>query len=331
MIYKRIDIIRKERAMQEFLTDHDGHNRLMLLMSEAEEGRKLLSVLRSVPGLSHAKIGSLKYDPEGLLLNGERTTVSAFLHAGDRVHILLDDSENRVPHLLSNPLPLQILYEDSNLIILNKPAGQVCHPSKGHLIDSLANALLSLFESAAPRASIHFVGRLDKDTSGLVTVAKNGITAERMNLLKADGCLCKTYLAIASGCFPDPEKEGVIDIPMEEYRTEDNVLKNRRGSALSGQPALTRYKVIGEARDLSLLEVQIDTGRMHQIRFHMAEIGHPLLGDPIYGEGPCELILRTALHAQSLRFRHPYTGEELHIEAPVPEDMQSVIRQITVS
>jgi len=302
------------------LSDFNGRNRLALSISPAEEGRKLANLLRTVPGLSQAKIGSLKYDPEGILLNGERTSVSVFLHSGDTVHILLDDSVNRTPHLLPNPLPLSLLYEDRNLIILCKPAGQVCHPSKGHLIDSLANALLARFETTDPRAAIHFVGRLDKDTSGLVTVAKNGITAERMALLKADGKVEKTYLALASGHME--KTDGVIDIAMEEYRTEDNILRNRRGTNETGQPALTRYHVLSEYEDYSLLEVRIDTGRMHQIRFHMAEIGHPLLGDPIYGAGPDPRIGRTALHAWKLRFQHPYTGEWIEAEAEPEEDMR---------
>lgn len=306
--------------MEEKITDFMGRNRLQLLISPEEEGRKLANLLRKVPGISGAKLGSLKYDPEGILLNGERTPVSSFVHAGDRVHILLDDSQHRSPHLLKNPLPLDVLWEDRNLILLNKPAGQVCHPSKGHLTDSLANALFARFSLTAPRAAIHFAGRLDKDTSGLVTVAKNGVTAERMNLLKAEGHLEKTYLAAASGHFS--EGEGVIDIPMEEYRTDDNILRNRRGAEGVGQPALTRYRVLAEYEDYTLLEVTLGTGRMHQIRFHMAETGHPLLGDPIYGSGPDGRILRTALHALSLSFVHPYTGEKYTVEAPVPGDMK---------
>jgi len=298
-------------------------NRLEITVSREDEGRKLSSLLKSVPGMSQTKLSSMKYDPEGILLNGHRSPVSAVLRAGDVISILLWDSENRVPHLLPNPLPLRVLWEDRNIIVLNKPAGQVCHPSKGHLTDSLANALFARLRDREPRAAIHFLGRLDKDTSGLVTVAKNGFTAERLNLLKTEGKVQKTYLALASGHFP--EERGVIDIPMEEYRTEDNILRNRRGTSETGQPALTRYHVLSEYEDFSLLEVTIGTGRMHQIRFHMAETGHPLLGDPLYGTGPDGRIGRTALHAWKLRLQHPYTGEEIEVTATPEEDISRLL------
>ena len=275
------------------------------------DGRTLLKYLKNELAFSQAKVSSVKFDPDGLLLNGERVTVRAVLREGDALRVLLSDSEKRENHILPNELPLQILYEDDSLIALNKPAGMVCHPSKGHLVDSLASALRAYFDRTDPEAGVHFLGRLDKETSGIVLCAKNAVAAA---VLERDDTVQKTYIALASGVFG--EKEGVISLPMRFVRDAEGILRAEPGE----KAALTRFSVCRQYRDYALLSVTIATGRMHQIRFHMAEYGHPLLGDLRYG-GTAEKIGRAALHAGDLCFLHPFTKEKICLHTDLPADM----------
>ena len=214
-------------------------------------------------------------------------------------------------------MPLEILYEDDWLLALNKPSGIVCHTSRGHLKDSLASGLRAYFDETMKDAGIHLLGRLDKDTSGILLIAKNSVAGAMIRQSPPD-TLKKTYLAFASGHFP--EKHGVIDIPMGEARDEDGILRMVR----EGKPALTFYEVVGETGDFSMLKLTLGTGRTHQIRFHLSETGHPLLGDALYGQ-PSPLIGRTALHAETLAFTHPFSKEHLTLFAPLPEDMRRLM------
>lgn len=265
---------------------------------------------------SAAKISSVKYSENGILVNNQPVTTRTVLKSGDVLKIRIDDSENRREVLYPVAIPLDILFEDDYLIVLNKPSGLVCHPSKGHYFDALANGLRFYFDTAQPNARIHLTGRLDKETSGIVTVAKNGYTADLLKLLKERGRMRKTYLALASGVFK--ESEGSIDIPMSMVRDPENgMLTVKRGDSAHGLPAMTHYQVLWQSEDAALLSVTIDTGRMHQIRFHMAEIGHPLFGDKIY-DGP-KAAVNLMLHAYQLDLIHPHSGEKITLLAPLPE------------
>ncbi|MBR5047149.1 MAG: RluA family pseudouridine synthase [Eubacterium sp.] len=305
-------------------------------ITKEDHGKEVLSILRGNLGLSITKIRSVKWDPAGILLDGVRVTVRQTVLEGQTLKVLKNDSENRQKRIIPCPMDLDILYEDEDLIFLNKPAGVVCHPSFGHREDSLANGLQDYFDQKQERSSIHLLGRLDKDTSGILGVAKNGVIARRMIL---DEAIRKEYIAITEGCLPG--EEGIIDIPMEEYRDPiDSLLKMRRAETIlppesqeeysSGniscpKKAITRYKVVYQNdsnQAYSICQVWISTGRMHQIRFHMSQIGHPLLGDSIYGHGPTDIIARTALHAGKAEFNHPVTKKIIRLVAEMPEDMQ---------
>ena len=278
-----------------------------------DQGREVLSILRSDMGLSTKKIRSVKWDPEGILLDGERVTVRQVVSEGQILRVLKYDSENREKKVIPYPMELDILYEDEDLIFINKPAGLVCHPSIGHRQDSLANGVQAHFDQKGERNSIHLIGRLDKDTSGVVSIAKNGVVARR--IIESRG-IRKEYIAITEGYLP--KKRGIINIPMEEYRDpEDHLLKMGKGR----KEANTSYEVIYRQKDYSICRIRIGTGRMHQIRFHMSQIGHPLLGDILYGHGKTDNMERTALHALKVTFPHPFTGKEITIKAPLPRDM----------
>ena len=282
----------------------------------AYDGRMLLKYLKNELAFSQTKISSVKYDPEGLLLNGERVTVRALLHTGDLLEVLLTDSRMRENRLIPNEIPLEILYEDDSLIAVNKPSGMVCHPAKGHLTDSLASALRAYFDRTDPEAQVHLVGRLDKETSGIVLCAKNAVAAA---ILMRDRNAEKVYTAAASGYFT--EKEGTIALPMRYVRDDEGILRVEEGEEKTAE---TVYRVLSEGEDFSVLRVQIATGRMHQIRFHMAAAGHPLLGDRLYGK-EVQRIGRTALHAGTLRFIHPFIKEEILLEAELPAEMRNLI------
>ncbi len=289
------------------------------IVQKEEEDRQVLYLLEQVFHLTTTKIRSVKCDKKGILLDGERVTVRHPVREGQKLMVLLNDSLERKESILPADMPLEILYEDQDLLFLNKPAGIVCHPSQGHRQDSLANGVAGYFLRKCERSNVHLIGRLDKDTSGIVGIAKNGVTAQRMIAQRKEGVLVKEYLAVVRG---DPGTSGDIRIPMEEYRDEKdgNKLKMRRAGSQTraGRQAGTSYETIRKGNEYSLVKVTISTGRTHQIRFHMAEIGHPLAGDPLYGEGHA----RAALHAWKVTFLHPYTGEQIRLEVPIPEDME---------
>ena len=292
-----------------------------------DHGREVLSILRGELKLSTHKIRSVKWEEKGILLDGIRVTVRQRVRQGQKLQILLNDSMEE-SHIAATPMDLSILYEDENLIFLEKPSGIVSHPSMGHSKDSLANGLASYYERKKQLDSgIHLIGRLDKDTSGIVGIAKNSVTKDRMIHFRKQGHIRKEYLALVEGKMK--EKIGVITHPMVEYRDEKDGFKIKMRSPMTGESglfAVTHYEVIAESHDDSLLLLWLETGRMHQIRFHMASIGHPLLGDSIYGHGSVEKrIERTALHAWKLRFLHPYHLEEMELISRIPEDMAGFI------
>ncbi len=291
-------------------------------VKKEDHEREVISILRSDLGLSTTKIRSVKWDPAGILLDGEKVTVRHRVREGQILKVLMNDSENRQKRILACPMELDILYEDEALIFINKPAGLVSHPSAGHRQDSLANGLQAYFDEKEERSSIHLLGRLDKDTSGILGIAKNGVIARKMIL---DRGIKKEYIAIVEGYLP--EEKGTIRLSMEEYRDpEDHLLKMRSGP----KEAVTSYEVIHRQEDFSVCRIRITTGRMHQIRFHMAQTGHPLLGDSLYGHGPTGGLARAALHAYEVSFTHPLSGEKITLNADLPKDMKGFTENLPI-
>lgn len=295
----------------------EEHNYLEYRAKESDEGREVLSVMREEMALTTAKIRSVKFNDIGILLDGVTVNVREKLHPNQLLRVLLDDVEKE-QSIIAHPMRLDIVYEDESLMLLNKPSGIVCHPAQGHLVDTLINGVKAYFDATQKNSRIHLVGRLDKDTSGIVAIAKNSVVAERFQF-------SKTYYALVSGS-PIP-CAGDIEIPMEESLGGDNgrQLKMKVGENENGKYARTHYEVLEtytkDVGTYSLCKVQIETGRTHQIRFHMAHIGHPLLGDPLYGMGLWGGLKRAALHAGEVEFSHPMTREWMKIDVPMPEDM----------
>jgi len=263
----------------------------------------------------------------GITVNGEVSLVNRRLHPGDVLEVRL--AYEYPEHTVPAEGPLSILYEDEDLICLNKPAGVVVHPSHGHFSDSLGNYLAHYFLSKKEPHEIRSVGRLDKDTSGVIIFAKSRTaTAILAGQTGEEGC-AKEYLALAAGTFA--EKKGSVEAPISrEY--EDKI---RRAVREDGSYAFSHYRVLRQYDKYALLSLTIDTGRTHQIRVHMAHIGHPLLGDPIYGnaaasgcpsgEAAARELTRAALHAYRVSFRQPFTGDLFEITAPLPPDMAAFL------
>lgn len=216
---------------------------------------------------------------------------------------------------------LDILYEDHDVIVINKEPFTVVHPTRNHLDHTLLNYMEGYFRQQGIRERVRFINRLDRDTSGLLLIAKNKFSHFQMSKEHQFGAMEKIYLALVDGRLE--QKEGVIREKMG--RPDEDSIK--REVFEGGQMAITRYRVLKEGEDASLLELKLETGRTHQIRCHMAHIGHPLLGDELYG-GRTDRIGRQALHSYILRFKSPRVEGVVEQKAKLPQDMQELLDQL---
>lgn len=285
----------------------------------SEEGL-LYDFLSGNLGLTKREISQAKFRTDGVCVNGRRARVTAMLQAGDIVEVKLEEAETRSDHLVPYAGKPDILYEDEDILLVNKPAGVVVHPSHGHYSDSLANMLVQYFLEKGKQVKIRSVGRLDKETSGIVVFAKNQAAAGRLARQRELGQFKKEYLALVHG-VPEQRtgsiRTGIAGIPgslMKMMVTE------------TGKHAVTHYAVQETFGCFSAVRVTLETGRTHQIRVHMTSIGHPLLGDRIYG-AECRGMERAALHAYRVKLMQPFSGEEIRIKAEIPEDMRKKMEQ----
>ncbi len=288
---------------------------LRFIVGEKDAGRTLRDVLQKDFGVSRRLLTKAKYSGE-ILVNGKLTYVTELLHAGDLVIVRLPDDV--VENIEPQHIPLAVRYEDEDLLILAKPNGLVVHPTRTHPSGTLANGVVAYYLSKGEVRSFRPVNRLDKDTSGLMIVAKNQWAHEQCARMQRDRTLKRTYQAIVHGRLET--LEGVIDAPIG--LRDDSIIE--RMVRPDGQPARTHYKVLADGEDCSLVELQLETGRTHQIRVHMSYLGHPLLGDDLYG-GSREKIGRQALHATQLSIIHPRTKERLTLTEPLPADMLALL------
>ena len=279
------------------------------------DGRRLDIQLSEASGLTRSRTAGLM--EAGFCLAGGQscTKAGAKPAAGTPVTLTVPAPRPAAPQ--PENIPLEILYEDDDLAVVVKPRGMVVHPAAGHEDGTLVNALLgNLSELGGIGGELRpgIVHRLDKDTSGLMMVAKNDETQNALSLMLKNREIEKHYLALTEGLFPEPE--GRVEAPIARSK------KDRKKMAVDpeGREAVTEYRVIAEGKNCSLLDVHILTGRTHQIRVHMRSIHHPVCGDPLYGYEKGVRVPCLMLHARSLAFIHPRTGESLAFRAPVPED-----------
>lgn len=288
--------------------------RLELHVGPELAGIRVDTLLKRRLGLSGTVVRRIKWLPDGILVDGRRVNTRYVPRTGEVLSVRLSDPERR-SGIVPAPGPLDIVYEDPDLLVLNKAPGVAVHPGPGHYDDTIGNFLLYYYDSKGGEGDFHPVHRLDRGTSGLMVVARHPHAQEVLKGQLHTADFCRTYLAVCEGA-PEPAT-GTVDAP----------LGPRDGSLVEqcvrpdGKPARTWYETVRRAGDYSLLRLKLETGRTHQIRVHLAWLGHPLVGDFLYGRECPEVIRRPALHSAELSFRHPITGARLSFSQPLPEDM----------
>jgi 23S rRNA pseudouridine1911/1915/1917 synthase len=303
-------------------------------VSEPEAGNRLDVYLAAASGLSRSRVRKLIDD--GLALVNDTPVVKASwpVREGDAVDLLIPAAGE--PQFLPEAIPLDIVYEDDRLLVVNKPAGMVVHPDCGNVTGTLAAGLLHHCRTISKRGGAQrpgIVHRLDMDTSGLLVVALDDDMHAALSSLLAERKIKRTYTAFVWG-YPSPEKSS-IDAPVGRHPK----IRTLQAAVENGRPAVTHYETTARYRFLSRMSVNLETGRTHQIRVHFAHIGHHVFGDPDYGgreerlkgfspdireeaRALLRILHRQALHAGRLEFRHPDTGKKLSFHAPLPEDLR---------
>lgn len=282
-------------------------------ISAVDAGKTIKDFLKE-KGYSRQNVVELKKMSESILIDGKWEYVTYRVQEGNllQIHIKkMESSEKIVPV----DLPFPILYEDEDILVINKPADMPTHPSLNHYENTLANAAAFYFANKDETFCFRCINRLDRDTTGLTILAKHMVSCSMLqeDMLKRE--IKREYLAIVDGVVE--EDEGIIEAPIG--RKEGSTIE-RMVDYEKGERAVTHYKVIERKKKLSLVSLRLETGRTHQIRVHMASIGHPLIGDFLYNPSDKQMK-RQALHAWHLSFRHPITKEEMCFEAPIPDDM----------
>ena len=283
----------------------------------AYDGRPLKHLLRGELRISFTLLKTLKWREGAIRLNGESVHVNALVRTGDTVSVILEERAARETDAAPLSLSLAVVYEDEDLLVLNKPAGLAMHPmSTDPTAPNLAGALTAYLGAGSVP---HFVSRLDKGTSGLLITAKTGYVHELLRRVLHSEALRREYRALAVGHVTPPS--GRIDLPIA--RAEGSLI--RRCAAPDGLPSHTEYETLSHHGPFTLLRLVPLTGRTHQLRVHMAALGYPLAGDWLYGTEDSALIARPALHSCELWFAHPLTRQPLHFAAPLPEDMAKLL------
>ena len=259
-----------------------------------------------------------------IFVNKEAVRMRKVLHTGDIVEVKLERVESQ--DIIPEKMNLNIVYEDDDILVLNKPPYTVVHPTRGYPTGTLANGILYYFNETNQNCIVRLVSRLDMDTSGLIIIAKNQYAHMALSKEMQLNHLEKRYLAVVHGHLE--EEEGTIDLPIFKPENEESIFK--RIIDERGQRSITHYKVIKKFENADLVECLLETGRTHQIRVHLSHIGHPIYGDTLYGYGEDEkeLIPRQALHAYGLDFKSPRTKEQLSLRAELPEDILNLIDKL---
>ena len=269
---------------------------------------------------SGQNLSEIKRMPKSILVNGVHYYMRQELSTGDHLQVRICETKNSEKIPPTN-LPLNIIYEDEDLLVLNKPAGMPIHPSLNNYTNSMANALAYYFQSQGKPFIFRCCNRLDRDSSGLTFVSMNLFSGSILSDMTKFREVHREYLAIARGSVTP--SEGTIQAPLG--RKEGTIIE-RTVDWEHGEDAVTHYKVVKEANGHSLVSLRLETGRTHQIRIHMKYLGYPLIGDYLYNPD-MEYMTRQALHSQHMEFTHPITGEHMSFTAPLPEDMARVMQE----
>ena len=296
------------------------------LIVESEEQKRIDAYISENTEYSRTAVQRL-IEEEKITVNGKKEKASYKVQNGDRIEI--EEEPAREIKLKAQDIPLQILYEDKDIIVVNKPKGMVVHPANGNPDGTLVNAVMAICKDSLSgiggeiRPGI--VHRLDKNTSGAIIIAKNDKAHINLSEQLKNHEIKKTYIALVRGVVK--ENNATINMPIgrsKKDRKKMDVDKN-------GKEAITHFKVLKRYKDCTLLEINIETGRTHQIRVHLSHIGYPIIGDEVYSNGKNKWnIVGQCLHAKSLDFKHPITGKNMHIEAPIPEYFENIIKELDI-
>lgn len=289
---------------------------LVYTVTAEYDGQSLQSFLRRGNGYSTRMLARIKQIEHGMTADGQPIRTIDRVAVGQKIVLKLPEDVVEVEPV---DLPLEVLYEDEAVMLMNKPPRIAVHPSAGRTEPTVANAVVAHYQKNGVSAAFRPLNRLDRNTSGLLLAAKNAHAAHVLSDARADGRLRKVYYAVALGRL---EGGGTIDQP----------IRIREGSCIArevgegGKPSVTHWQALASDGDITLLRVVIDTGRTHQIRVHMAWIGHPLAGDTLYGTDETQLS-RHALHCAEMVFPHPESGETMRFDCPLPEDMETLLKR----
>jgi 23S rRNA pseudouridine1911/1915/1917 synthase len=287
-------------------------------IKEEDSGRKLRDYLKSGLTLSTRLIRGAATDGR-IKINGQRVKLNHIIKTGDLLEI--DVSKDEDQNIEPEPMELDIVLEDDDVIVINKPPFTVVHPTRRHQSGTLANGVLYHFRSKGENCIVRLVSRLDMDTSGLIVIAKNQYSHMFLAMEMEKNNFIKGYTAVAWGNIHPPK--GTINQPI--YKPQDDSIK--RIVDERGQESITHYEVKESLKDAEIVKLQLETGRTHQIRVHLSHLGNPIIGDTLYGRGgEEELIKRQALHASHLGFVHPRTKEFIELSCDLPEDIKNLIK-----
>lgn len=287
-------------------------------IKEEDNGKKLRDYLKTTLTLSTRLMRGAAIDGR-IKINGNRVKLNQVIKTGDflQIEVSKDEDQNITPE----PMKLDIVLEDEDVIVINKPPFTVVHPTRSHQSGTLANGVLHHFRSNGENCIVRLVSRLDMDTSGLIVIAKNQYSHMFLAMEMEKNNFKKGYTAVVWGNI-HPEK-GTINKPI--YRPEVETIK--RVVDERGQESITHYEVKDNLGDAAVVRLQLETGRTHQIRVHLSYLGNPIIGDTLYGRGgEEELIKRQALHASHLGFVHPRTKELIELSCDLPDDMENLIK-----
>lgn len=296
-----------------------------IVINEKYENQRLDKIISDIDINITRTMAKKLIENGNILVNNNKQKPSYITNINDI--ILIEEPKAIETNLKAQDIPVPIIYEDNDIIVVNKPKGMVVHPANGNPDGTLVNAVLNICKGSLSgiggeiRPGI--VHRLDKDTSGIIVIAKNDLAHVNMSKQIQDRKVIKKYIALVRGIIS--ENEATIDMPIGRSN------KDRKKMAVTknGKQAITHFNVIKRFNNYTLLDIKIDTGRTHQIRVHLAEIGHPVIGDEVYSNGKNEFGIKgQMLHARSLEFNHPITNKKLYLEADIPEYFKNVLKEL---